>query len=721
MQNLTLPHDGAVECYNWKEGARLLVDRARCSGQIAKGAKKNRRFYYDVIMAFDIETTKLSNLNYNPGFDPECLHYFNICFCWQVMIDGAFIFGRKPEEFFEMLDTAAAELEGYIICYIHNIAYEFNNLRDFFMRGVSGPDDIFMKSRSTPLYLRYKNAFEFRCSKLLTGKSLAKIGADIGYEKLTGDFDYSVLRDYETELTPLEMNYCFRDVNILYKFLTAERVNFCAAYKKRVTHISHLPYTVTGYVRIDVKKIFSNTAHGRYILKQTALTMQEYLEICGAMWGGYTHANFRYIGDELKNIWHVDIVSAYPGAFLTPDGFPFALVRSRDPTTENFMLNLNDPERAVIGRITFHDLQLKRGGVPYVPASKSAMDAGAIVENGKVLFTNTCTITACDVDFHLIMGAYEYSKIDVDYYYLGIKKKLPYNIIKLIEKYFAAKTTLKHVPGREIDYAYAKAKLNSVYGMSCTSLLHPTYSIINGTCVETGVDYEPANTIPYQWAIYITAYTRRLIYGMICEMQKNNTFVYSDTDSIFFKYDRAALDAIEAHNERQREYLKGLQKLYFDITPKNPEGETQYLFTLDVEDYDAEKNETTIDTFCAIGAKRYYIGRGAGVYDVTFSGLRATKSKKGVNGYNTQRLIDMFGSLNDAFAAIKNGSVDLPYVEGVDKLSNYNISADFVGELGGRTYRRPCSYTLYPQSIRLSLNHELKAFLGNVERRNEFE
>ena len=64
---------------------------------------------------------------------------------------------------------------------------------------------------------------------------------------------------------------------------------------------------------------------------------------------------------------------------------------------------------------------------------------------------------------------------------------------------------------------------------------------------------------------------------------------------------------------------------------------------------------------------------------------------------------------------IKKGTVSIPYKEGVDKLSNFNIRSNFVGELNGIRYERPCTYTLYPQSITLSLNHDLRAFLESPE------
>lgn len=724
MYKMYLPHEGKeIDIYTPDEGAQLIIDCALSSKLITKGAKKNRRYYYGCIMSFDIETTKLVNLNYDPKYHPESYHYFNITFCWQVCIDGKFIFGRKPEDFFNMLDAAATGLNGYVICYIHNIAYEFNNLRDFFYSGVADPEnDLFFKSRSTPLYTRYRSAFEFRCSKNLTGKSLAAIGESIGYNKLKGDFDYSLQRDHNTVLTPEEVNYCYRDVMILYKYLSIERDNYCSINHKKVTHISHLPFTSTGYVRADMQKYFSRTGHGRYVLQHTELTADEYAEIAPALWGGFTHTNYRYVGIEVSNPLHVDITSAYPGAFLEPDGLPDKFTRARICSKETLLFNLSCKDRAVIAKLKMENVKLKKGGIPYIPAAKGEYNKDkTIIENGKILYAPELTIICCDVDIKLIMEAYDYDAMSPDYFYFGFKHKAPYSVVMLIEKYFNAKTTLKGVAGAEVEYDYSKRKINAIYGMSCQALLHAVYKLVNGTVRETGVKYESAKTLPYQWSIYITAYTRRLIYSMIQIMQRNNSFIYSDTDSIFFKYDPIAIAAIEDHNRRQREHLQELQKLHFNIIPKNPKGVPQYLFTLSYEDsrpVPDPEHPTTSDilTFCSIGAKRYYQEKAPGLYDVTFSGLRATKITKDkdgkkINGYNTQRLIDIYGSLHAAFEQIKSAWVDLPYIEGVDKMSNYNMTGDFRGELNGIEYRRPCTYTLYPQSTTLSLNYDLKKFL----------
>ena len=715
MYEVNTPYDGIIQVYDAEEGARLILEAAHNSAKLQIGKKERARTYYNVVMSFDIETTKLLNLNWNEKL-PVCFKYFNICFCWQCAVNDKFIFGRDVGLFFDMLDKVSEQLDGNIICYIHNIAYEYNNLADYFNKGIEDPEnDIFFKSLSTPLYVRY-HKFEFRCSKILTQKSLAKIGNDIGYPKLTSDFDYNIQRDIDTYLSPVEINYCYRDVFILNKFITMEYNNYCMLQKHRIKHVARLPLTSTGYVRKDVQKNFSNKPNGYHLLHSTALAEDEYYFISGAMWGGFTHSNYRYIGKEVEKPWHGDIKSAYPGAMVL-EGFPGKLTHANSTDLATFLHNLFCKDRAVIASVTFTNIGMKKGGVPYIPWAKSKCK-GELVENGKVIYADEVTLTACDVDLHIILDAYTYDTIKVNDYYFGFKQKLPYNLVSTILGYFAGKTQYKDVDGRELEYALAKALLNGIYGLSATALAHEKIVLIDGVPTALGTEYKAAKVLPYQWSIYITAYVRRLIYGFIVKLQKNNSFIYSDTDSIFFTYDYYAIKAIEEYNESIRKKLTEMSALYYNIIPKTPKGKPQYIFSIDFEDCTPE--ETEIECFCTIGAKRYYIKKG-GLYEVTFSGLRSTKIEKDKegnkhHGYNTQRLIDTYGSLNAAFNKIKDDEVKLDYTEGKDKLSNYNIRANFEGELNGKKYRRPCTYTLYPQSIRLKLNPSLASFLVSEQK-----
>lgn len=717
MRILDLPEDGTVTAFNYKEGTEILISHCKKNRFVTKG-KKNKRKYYNVIMSMDIETSKLHNAGYLPKM-PAQYEYFNYPFCWQCAIDDCYIEGREIDEFFEMCDAAAEKLDGKVVCFIHNIAFEYGNLTDYFVNGLF--ESIFLRSAAQPLYIR-NGCVEYRCSAQLTHKSLAQIGSDIGYRKLNGDFDYSKLRDCKTPLTLIEENYRYRDVMILNKYIKKETLNYCMSLGK-VPSPCFLPYTQTGYVRADMRKNFSDTSCGYMVLSNTALTERQYYDIRPAFFGGYVHANFRIIGKPIHDpLLHVDITSAYPWAMVT-GLFPYTLTPALSLDVNLYLHNLERENFAQIADVELLDVELKKGYIPYIPysgANNKVVGANVTAENGKVVYADYIHITVNEIDMRLIREAYHIKAMRINKLYTGIKKPLPYSVVSTILQYFKNKSVLKGTKDADELYNYmlSKQKINSCYGLSATALSNYEYTVDPVSLKTVSGDepvYKEADVLPYQWAIYVTSIVRKTIYGTILYLtrsaDKGNEYWYSDTDSIFCKDTEDIRRYVNEYNKSIIANLERLQNLYFDIIPENRKGEKQYLGTLTIED----DCEDCVE-WCSIGAKRYYIKRKDGLVEITFSGLRATKiwkDENGIehNGRNTQRLIDKYGTINKAFNAIKNGTVTLEYEEGTDKMSNYNVKAPFYSDDFGYRVSRPCTYTLYGQSTNLSLNESLSMFL----------
>ena len=705
MEVIEFPKDGKVEMYNYKEAVNILLQQLNTSEVTVRGVKENARSYSNIIMTFDIETTKVLNENYDRKTMPKMFEYFNVTFCWQVCINGIFIFGRAIEDFFKFLDAVNNVNKSiYIICYVHNLAYEMNNLKDFFFSRLSDPEqDAFFKNTTTALYLRC-GRFEFRCSKELTHKSLAKLGSDIGYDKLKGDFSYTKERYIHTELDPLEMNYCYRDVFILYKFILNEVRTYCPM-NGLAENPANLPLTSTGYVRRDVQKNFSKQPTGRIILQKTALTEKVYDDINNAFWGGFTHADYKKICKPFSNVGHRDLTSAYPTQFLSM--FPYKLTEGQYMDVDNFKQNLQRTDFAMIANITLKgNIHIKKHKIPYLPESK-CRGKTIISENGKVLMADEVTFWACEIDIRIILQVYRYEELILNKWYWGNKKPLPYRLVDTVLTYFEKKTMYKGIPEKDIEYRLSKAHLNGVYGMAGTSLRHDKLSIEGLQVNATDSEYTIANTLVYQWAIYITAGVRAQIYSFIDDLATkfDDAFIYSDTDSIFYQKSPATEKYFAEYNEKNRAHLELLSKFYPNLIPCTPKGIPQYLGSFEDEDND-------IASFITLGAKRYAISHSDGFTDITFAGLSATKvykddEGKKHNGYNTQRFIDQFGSVEAAFQKIKDSNLSLDYVEGVDKLSNYNTIAPYSGHVCGVHVTRPCSYVLYGQGTTLSLNAQI--------------
>ena len=177
------------------------------------------------IFTFDIETTSIWNIDGNITTYKDCYteKQYNesekkaFCYIWQFGINGHVFIGRLWDEFKQLLcklrDEFDINVDNRLVIYVHNLAFEFQFIRKLFdWFGVFSID-----SRK-PIYATNCYGFEFPCSYLLSGYSLAKVGDNLAKykcDKMVGDLDYSLKRHYKTPLTKEELKYCFNDVMVV--------------------------------------------------------------------------------------------------------------------------------------------------------------------------------------------------------------------------------------------------------------------------------------------------------------------------------------------------------------------------------------------------------------------------------------------------------------------------------------------------------------------------
>ena len=205
-----------------------------------KGNPRTRKkvYYKDVICAFDIETTRLADVEQS------------IMYIWMLHIHNhVTIIGRTWDELKNLFLQIREELQDNTLCiFVHNLSYEFQFLRaiyDFL------PEEVFaVDSRKVLRCSMFDNKIEFRCSYLHTNMSLAEYTnkMDVEHKKLDGEeFDYTKERYPWTPLSEREVAYCVHDV-----------VGLCEALEKEMEidgdNLYTLPLTSTGYVRRDAKK-----------------------------------------------------------------------------------------------------------------------------------------------------------------------------------------------------------------------------------------------------------------------------------------------------------------------------------------------------------------------------------------------------------------------------------------------------------------------------------
>lgn len=293
---------------------------------------KKRKDFSNIIYGLDIETTTIE-LNDKKGS-------FMYSFCVGCLnLDNAFYknlyLGRTYNELdtylFNLNETAVLEDKQYII-YIHNFSYEFSffsNNSEFFKKYNSNDikSSLFLKANK-PLYVRCGN-LEFRCSYLLLDKSIRAIGKDIGLDKL--DFNYTKIRTPLTKLEDKEIEYNYRDVEIMLKGIY--RLYNLNEY---ITSANQIPYTKTGIMRFNCEQNpqvnVTNEYTDKYGEKKKGKCMRLNKYLCGLekaktkeqllFWetlfqGGLVYSNAKFIGDVLKNLASFDFASDYPFQMLT--------------------------------------------------------------------------------------------------------------------------------------------------------------------------------------------------------------------------------------------------------------------------------------------------------------------------------------------------------------------------------------------------------------------
>lgn len=598
-------------------------------------ATTNKKYkYFNVPCSFDIETSSFFR---STGTEPQkCA----IMYEWTFGIYGLVIVGREWSEFITMLETLGKELDlnenKRLIIYVHNLGYEFQFIRKWF-EWVK----VFSIESRKPIYALNTDGFEFRCSYLLSGYNLAKLGDELQtYEvrKLVGALDYEKIRHSKTPLTLDELAYCVNDVKVVMAYI-AERI-------EQDGDISRLPLTKTGYVRNycrnscfyepgkSRKKSFKRV---RYmdIMKGLRLTPDEYQQLKRGFQGGFTHANPFYSGKVVHNVTSFDFTSSYPTVMVC-EKFPMSSgekieIKSHEELEKNLKLY------CCLFDIEINDLQSKVFFDSYISISRCWGVKNAVVNNGRIVSASRVCLTVTEQDYMIIKKFYSWSSSKIANFRRYKKGYLPTDFVKAILKLYHDKTTLKGVENKEIEYLKSKEMLNSCYGMAVTDIVRPEIIYTNDwddpelPDIEKAIkDYNNSRSrfLFYPWGVWVTAYARRNLFTGILEF--NNDYVYSDTDSIKVLNANKHMDYINKYNKIIREQLLKAMKFH-GISPDAIEPETIEGVKKCLGQWDFDGHYSSFKT---IGAKRYLVRYSTDPrnkkkdwlkYNLTVSGLNKKK------------------------------------------------------------------------------------------------
>lgn len=581
------------------------------SRKVGKRVGKNRRRYLDIVCAFDIETTRLT--------DEKSFLYI-----WMFQIGQSHtVIGRTWPDFLAFLQHITDDLEDdiYLVTYVHNLAFEFQ-----FLSGVYGftAEEVFAIDNRTPIRADMFSHIELRCSYKHSNMRLETLLDKMGVENKKLKYDYDKKRYPWTELTQEELAYCINDVKGLVQ----------AIYKEMAIDgdsLYTIPATSTGYVRRDVKEAMRRVKY--WELKNMLPDWDTYNLLREAFRGGNTHANRYFSRQVLKGVKSVDMVSAYPGSQLI-DRYPIGPFRiAKNNTWEELNDLRTRRKKALLVRLALWGVELRDPfeGCPYISESKCRRLIAPALDNGRVLSAESFEITLTDVDLEIIEEQYTWTKSEILYMEHARYGDLPPSLKNLIMQYFKAKTEME----KGILRDKIKNKFNAIYGMSAQnpvkdSLVYKGPGRYEPEGVPAKELLENANKkafFPYQWGVWCTSNVRRRLWHGIREVtRQGGEFVYCDTDSIkyigdvdFSPVNNPIIEKCEAEGYTATD--RNGKKHY--IAMFEPEGEYQEFATRGAKKYAYIKDDKLVAVIAGVPNREDDGRRSGGMILEEKGGLKA--------------------------------------------------------------------------------------------------
>lgn len=571
--------------------------------------KHKKSNYVDLIFTFDIETTAFFK---NPDTGEWTVDNGKwdlttaqervvTCYIWQFGINDTVYYGRELSEFKAFLAVLNKAYPERKIIYIHNLAYEFSFLCSMWNTTEWGA--IFARQAHSPIYACLTSLnVEFRCSYILTNMSLDKAAkhCHCKHLKAIGDLNYNIARLSCTPLNEIELHYCEYDILVLYEIILF--------YKNRYGTIADIPLTQTGEVRREVKSLLSDY---KYLdkIKEMYPDLNTYRILTRVFAGGYTHANYMFVGDVVKNIDSYDIASSYPYVMCTEMYPSYRFEKVKEIKGRNTY--------CYMGLVRLYDICAKSAW-SYISFHKTEhFGTDTMVDNGRIFKSDYVELWLTDVDFDIISDNYKIGAVEWIEIYRAPKMFLPKKFVEYILKLYSNKTTLKGVAGMEAEYIKAKQFINAMFGMTVTNdirdLVGFDFNTREWKVDELSLDdiakkLKAPHFLNFAWGIWVTAYARRNLWRMINRI--GNDVLYCDTDSakiIHGENYRAVFEEYNSNVLNKLENVSTLRQIPLELfMPKDRKGNKRPMGVFEHETFDGRTDtQPTYDEFKTYGAKKY--------------------------------------------------------------------------------------------------------------------
>lgn len=584
-----------------------------------------RKLFDNTIYTFDIETTSFLKLHGKqiPAIDyldltedeREDAEYNAIMYIWQLSINDTVYYGRTWNElelFLRRIEECVPEKK---IIFVHNLAFEFQFLKsNFHFSEVTA-----RKSRKVMTATMKDFNIMFKCSYIMSDCALEYLPEIFGLpvEKQVGSLNYDLIRNNETVLTDKELKYCEYDCLVVYHYIKRELETY--------EFVTKIPTTSTGKVRRELQElVMKDFKYKRLVYKAINTDPHVYNLLQRAFMGGYTHANWIYADEVIKNVDSYDETSAYP----------YVLVTERFPSSEfkrSFIKDIKfmSDRFCYLLVVKFKNLKCKYYN-NFISASKCQNIKGAKYDNGRIMSAEEIEITLTDVDFRFILDTYncEYEIIECWY---STKRHLPKQFIEFVLQKYINKTQFKGVPEKELDYEKEKRKFNALYGMSVTNTIRDNVEYIDesGEWIEEELSNEEIEDklmtekkkafLSFAYGVWVTAYARDNLLRRVIEL--DDYVAYCDTDSIKLVpgYDKSVFEKYNKEVKEKIEFVAGA--LEIDVEKYQPADIYGVKHMLGVFEDDGKYDE-----FITQGAKKYAVKVGDKI-KITVAGVPKSGAK----------------------------------------------------------------------------------------------
>lgn len=590
-----------IEVYDYES---FPYDAFKNSSIIEQGNKR----CFDLIATFDIETTSI--------LDESILGTpFGFMYVWQFCIDGYVCMGRTWEEYGDFLESLRNAV-GFnewcpLIIWVHNLSFEFQFMRNFFE-----VERVFATDTRNVVRANMEGC-EYRCSYRLTNMGLEKATQKtkgVKHFKLSGkDFDYSIKRYPDTELTNEEYGYCIYDVLGLYEVIKTHLED---------DNLLTIPMTSTGYVRRDYREAVQKRKKNDIVFKEKALTEYTYALCQEASRGAISGSNHVWTDEILEEIESEDIKSSYPFQMATKYFPANKFLKAKcSYGQDKFYYYLS--KYCCLITWSCEDLCLKKySGIPYISKAKCRAISGGDVGNGKVYRAKRIGMTCTELDLEIICNHYNFGNPVLHEMWVCDRGMLSTEFRQHLMYMFQCKTDLED--GDKFLYDKYKNKINASFGMMLTDILHPEIVYTPNSTEPWREEeipfidkalreyYNRKNSfLSYQDGVWVLAHARDdLVKGMDIVQ---GDLVQVDTDSVKSKGKHR-----KQFEELNRSIIERAES--YPIKPyaiKN--GEKHYL---GIWEY-----EGVYHKFKTLGAKKYAIETKDGDIKITVAGLAKSAGK----------------------------------------------------------------------------------------------